>query len=252
MRHILPLVAVFGLSIVAVFGLSMGQVSLAQQSQESGQSSSGQVLNSPMPRVKIVRPDGTTSDTFSQQTSAQKETQDSEADEAEKPGELPKVVRLGGGREDEDTADKKPENADEQDDEEQTDGRFKRAPKRTARFKPDEVVSAVPLASPRTRLKNGARLRQLDKMTGLIRTYDVAVGETVRVARLRVRLDACRSPGDNDTHGTMAFLKVWDSKYDTPDPEFSGWMFAESPALSALDHPRYDLWVINCTTPLGE
>jgi len=92
----------------------------------------------------------------------------------------------------------------------------------------------------------------LDKMTGLIRTYDVAVGETVRVARLRVRLDACRSPGDNDTHGTMAFLKVWDSKYEASDPEFSGWMFAESPALSALDHPRYDLWVINCTTPLGE
>jgi len=44
-------------------------------------------------------------------------------------------------------------------------------------------------------------------------------------------------------------VKVWDQKADDDlAAEFSGWMFADSPALSALDHPRYDLWVINCTT----
>jgi len=46
----------------------------------------------------------------------------------------------------------------------------------------------------------------------------------------------------------MAFLRIWDTKTPDAPAAFSGWMFAESPALSALDHPRYDLWVISCTT----
>lgn len=242
------------LILIPAFFLVLGAPAFSQQSQSGERVYSGQVFNSPMPRVKVVRPAGTPpEDQTTQQdlTIPQDQTAqpDAQTDQATDDDNLPRVVRLGESREDdppEDTRqDAKPEDGEDR-------GRFKRAPKREPSFKPDEVVVAVPLSAPRTRLKNGARLRQLDKMTGLIRTYDVAVGETVRVARLRVRLDACRSPGDNDTHGTMAFLKIWDSKYDDPEPDFSGWMFAESPALSALDHPRYDLWVINCTTPLGE
>ena len=85
-------------------------------------------------------------------------------------------------------------------------------------------------------------------MTGQTETFELAVGETRQVDRLKIELDACRSPEGNDTHGTMAFLKVWDTKHPRQDEVFSGWMFAESPALSAIDHPRYDLWVISCTT----
>ena len=103
-----------------------------------------------------------------------------------------------------------------------------------------------------TVLKPGAQVRQLDKMTGQSETVEIAAGEEVMVDRLRVRLEACRAPGDNAEHGTMAFLKVWDSKEEAGDPVFSGWMFAESPALSAMDHPRYDVWVISCTTSSGE
>lgn len=106
----------------------------------------------------------------------------------------------------------------------------------------------VPLDLPETQLQQGARLRQLDKMTGQTRTFEIGVGEARQVERLRIRLDACRSPADNDLHGTIAFLKIWDTKDPAADAAFSGWMFAESPALSALDHPRYDLWVISCTT----
>jgi hypothetical protein len=105
----------------------------------------------------------------------------------------------------------------------------------------------VPIEPPATDLRAGARLRELDKMTGQTKTFEIGVGETREVDRLRVELAACRSPEGNDVHGTMAFLKVWDAR--EPDAAaFSGWMFAESPALSALDHPRYDLWVISCTT----
>jgi hypothetical protein len=129
------------------------------------------------------------------------------------------------------------------------DGRFHRAPpaeepEGSAALAPGPMV---PIDPPRTDLRAGARLRELDKMTGQTKTFEIGVGEAREIDRLRIELDACRSPEGNDVHGTMAFLKVWDKR--TPDEAaFSGWMFAESPALSALDHPRYDLWVISCTT----
>lgn len=124
--------------------------------------------------------------------------------------------------------------------------RFKQAPER-----PDPSLNlaprqAVPINTPPTEMRSGARLRELDKMSGRTETFDVAVGSTRQVGRLKISLEACRSPEGNDTHGSIAFLKVWDTRH--PDKEaFSGWMFAESPSLSALDHPRYDLWVISCT-----
>ena len=136
------------------------------------------------------------------------------------------------------------------DDGERSDERFVRAPDRT--YEHEVETTGAPIVAPDTGLRGGAMLRQLDKMTGGIQTFEIAVGQTLKVERLLVRLDACRSPGDNDTHGTMAYLKIWDSKAEDAPPTFTGWMFAESPALSALDHPRYDLWVISCTTISAE
>ncbi len=127
------------------------------------------------------------------------------------------------------------------------DGRFHRAPRIDAPSEPTTPAPLVPIDPPPTDLRAGARLRELDKMTGQTKTFEIGVGQARQVDRLHIELEACRSPEGNDMHGTMAFLKVWDAKH--PDDEaFSGWMFAESPALSALDHPRYDLWVISCTT----
>ena len=137
------------------------------------------------------------------------------------------------------------------------DGRPRWRRERTKRFKlapkADEVLDtskpfAVPIESAATGIKEGARLRQLDKMTGQAVTFDLANGESRKIDRLLVSLEACRSPENNTTHGAMAFLKIWDTRNVDGDPNFTGWMFAESPALSALDHPRYDLWVINCIT----
>ena len=128
------------------------------------------------------------------------------------------------------------------------DERFKPAP-----FKTPEIPMVPELIPPvETVQKPGARLRQLDKMTGQAETVEVAAGEEVMLDRLRVRLEACRAPEGNGEHGTMAFLKIWDSKDPLASPVFSGWMFAESPALSAMDHPRYDVWVMSCTTASGE
>ena len=133
--------------------------------------------------------------------------------------------------------------------------RFKRAPEREDPLPQLDAGPpvAVPIPPVDTNLREGAILRQLDKMTGETWPVDLSVGQ-VRLLnnRLRVSLSACRAAGDGDTHGTMAFLKIWDTKHPEDPPVFSGWMFADSPALSALDHPRYDVWVISCTTETGE
>jgi hypothetical protein len=128
------------------------------------------------------------------------------------------------------------------------DGRFKPAPFRTLEI-PQEPELIEPVD---TALQPGARMRQLDKMTGRTLTFDIATGAEEMVDRLRVRLGACRAPQDNALHGTMALVQIWDTKRADDAPVFTGWMFADSPALSAMDHPRYDVWVISCTTSSGE
>ena len=125
--------------------------------------------------------------------------------------------------------------------------RFKPAPFKTPEI-PRQPVLIEPIG---TVQQAGARMRALDKMTGRTHTFEIAAGAEELVDRLRVRLDVCRSPEDNSQHGSIAFVQIWDTKLADAPPVFSGWMFAESPALSALDHPRYDLWVINCTTSAG-
>lgn len=126
--------------------------------------------------------------------------------------------------------------------------RFKMAPFSTPEIPRQPILIAPVDTAP----KAGARMRQLDKMTGRTQTFEIAAGAEEMVDRLRIRLSACRSPEDNGQHGTMAFVEIWDTKRAEDAAVFSGWMFAESPALSAMDHPRYDVWVISCTTLAGE
>ncbi|HUF54971.1 MAG TPA: DUF2155 domain-containing protein [Thermohalobaculum sp.] len=105
-----------------------------------------------------------------------------------------------------------------------------------------------PLPQTSTMATEGAEIRELDKMTGATRTVTIKAGEERQIGRLRVLLEGCHMPREGGAQGTRAFLRVWDPLSDTEAPVFSGWMFAESPALSALDHPRYDLWVLGCMT----
>ncbi len=99
-----------------------------------------------------------------------------------------------------------------------------------------EAVSSAP----------GAVLRELDKLTGSVRDAPLRVGETAALGRLRVTLGACRYPRDNPSGNAYAYLVIRDAESETP--VFEGWMIASSPALNALDHPRYDVWVMRCAT----
>ncbi len=73
-----------------------------------------------------------------------------------------------------------------------------------------------------------------------------AGGETARVGNLNVTMNECRYPSGNPAGDAYAELEI----VETGDENrlFAGWMIASAPALSALEHPRYDIWVIRCTT----
>lgn len=91
-----------------------------------------------------------------------------------------------------------------------------------------------------------AQLRWLDKMSGETADVDLSRGQSAVWGRLTIQLNACRFPADNPTGEAFAHLTIRDALSDST--VFSGWMVASSPALSALDHARYDVWVLRCLT----
>jgi hypothetical protein len=92
----------------------------------------------------------------------------------------------------------------------------------------------------------GAVLRALDRISGVTTDIELAAGETVTYARLAITLTECRYPPEDPTSKAFARLIITDATSATE--KFNGWMIADSPALSALDDPRYDVWVIRCKT----
>jgi hypothetical protein len=96
----------------------------------------------------------------------------------------------------------------------------------------------------------GGVVRWLDKVSGDLADIDLARGQSVVKGRLTIQLDECRYPYDDPASNAYAHLTVIDSLSETP--VFSGWMIASSPALSAMDHPRYDVWILRCDTVAAE
>ena len=96
-----------------------------------------------------------------------------------------------------------------------------------------------------------ARLRMLDKITARTSTFDVHVDTTVRFGPLYIRPRTCKKASPLAAPESAAFLQIW----ETPPKQdarwlFSGWMFASSPALSSMDDPIYDVWVLDCAGDL--
>ncbi|WP_232829295.1 DUF2155 domain-containing protein [Tropicimonas sp. IMCC34043] len=102
-----------------------------------------------------------------------------------------------------------------------------------------EQVLQVPATS-----APSATLRVLDKITGDTTDLEIGRGQTRMVGRLQIVLGDCRFPTNNPNSDAYAWLEIRDDSLT--GTVFSGWMVASSPALSALDHPRYDVWVLRC------
>ncbi|WP_442969993.1 DUF2155 domain-containing protein [Roseovarius sp. ZX-A-9] len=92
----------------------------------------------------------------------------------------------------------------------------------------------------------GAVLRGLEKVSGDIEDFNLRNGEHATFGRLTIELAQCRYPAGDPAGDAFAYITILEENEETP--RFAGWMIASSPALNALDHPRYDVWVMRCTT----
>ena len=88
-------------------------------------------------------------------------------------------------------------------------------------------------------------LRTMDKITGRVQKVDLNVGEQTKIGGLTVLVEKCLKKPPEETPENAAFLIIMDE--DSPEkPVFHGWMFSSNPALSAMEHPVYDIWVVEC------
>ncbi len=87
----------------------------------------------------------------------------------------------------------------------------------------------------------------LDKITGRVTTFDVYIGETVQFGALQITPRACYTRPPTETQRTSTFIEVDQvSLQGSLKRIFTGWMFADSPALNAIDNAVYDIWLIDC------
>ena len=92
-----------------------------------------------------------------------------------------------------------------------------------------------------------AEFTGIDKITGRITTFDVYLNETVQFGALQVTPRVCYSRDETEAQKIDAFVEVDEITLDRKIRRiFSGWMFAESPALNAVEHPIYDVWLKEC------
>jgi len=95
--------------------------------------------------------------------------------------------------------------------------------------------------------QNKVVLRALDKITARITEIELAVGDEYRFGTLALVARYCRTRPPIEPPETFAFLEIDDLKRGGErERVFEGWMVASSPALNAMEHPVYDVWVINC------
>jgi len=92
-----------------------------------------------------------------------------------------------------------------------------------------------------------AVLQGLDKITARVSTIEAPIDKTTEFFSLRITPRACDKRPPEEPPESAAFLEIAEAKPGEALVDlFRGWMFASSPALSALEHPVYDVWVLDC------
>ena len=87
----------------------------------------------------------------------------------------------------------------------------------------------------------------LDKITGRVTSFDVYINETVQFGALQVTPKVCYSRDDTEVQKVDGFIEVDEITLDRKIRRiFTGWMFADSPGLNAVEHPIYDVWLTGC------
>ena len=110
----------------------------------------------------------------------------------------------------------------------------------------------VVIEKPTEKIENGrAEFAGLDKITGRTIKFDEAIGETVQFGALQVTARACYTRPPTEPTNTDAFVEVDEVTLQGEIKRiFTGWMFASSSGLNAVEHPIYDVWLTGCEQPL--
>jgi hypothetical protein len=110
-------------------------------------------------------------------------------------------------------------------------------------------LSAAPASA--QRIENAtAVFAALDKVTARIQKLEVKLGDTVTFGALRITPRTCFTRAPTEAPKTTSFVQVDEVMLDGKQNRiFSGWMFAESPGLNAVEHPVFDVWLTDCTQP---
>ena len=94
---------------------------------------------------------------------------------------------------------------------------------------------------------NTARLQAMDKITGRVSEIDVPVNGLANYGSFSILVRKCVTKSPEETPENTAFVDIVDNyKTDSPVNIFKGWMFSSTPALNAVEHPIYDIWLLNC------
>lgn len=101
------------------------------------------------------------------------------------------------------------------------------------------------------RIENGkAVFAALDKVTAQITKLSVPINQTVTFGALKVTPRACYTRDPSEPPKTTGFVEVDETMLEGKEKRlFTGWMFAESPGLNAVEHPVYDVWLTDCADP---
>jgi hypothetical protein len=112
---------------------------------------------------------------------------------------------------------------------------------------PGFAQSTAPSPDPTWQQQDVAVLRAIDKVTARISTVTAPIDQPVRFGALEIVVRSCQDRPPTETPENAAFLQIDEDRPDAPRKRiFSGWMFSSSPALNALEHPVYDIWVHAC------
>ncbi|MGB0632882.1 MAG: DUF2155 domain-containing protein [Alphaproteobacteria bacterium] len=94
---------------------------------------------------------------------------------------------------------------------------------------------------------SAAVLQGLDKITARVTTIEAPVGEAVRFGTLDITVRKCHKRPPTETPETTVYLEIRERRLGESAVDlFAGWMFASSPAASSMEHPVYDVWVVDC------
>ncbi|PCH81697.1 MAG: glycosyl hydrolase family 5 [Hyphomicrobiales bacterium] len=87
----------------------------------------------------------------------------------------------------------------------------------------------------------------LDKVSGRVTQFDVYIDETVQFGSLQLTPRVCYSRPETEKQKMTGFIEVDELTLNNKVRRiFNGWMFASSPGLNAVEHPVYDIWLIEC------